>query len=651
MFRKIINIFETHIEKIVLVIAGIVCIWLFTTHILLNPNTVEYVRNGTTEKVKPSKIDELIYEDAQVIIDKLNGKDVTPIQPYTSRVSDFLKQIDSSMAVNTDLRLPNPDITKTEVTNNTYQLPLPNIGRVTDIAIEHIRTAAYVPAKTITPEQTYDNIKGEPADADIVTVEAKFDLAGLFARFKSSFVDNTVQKLSDPCLAIPLIASVNLQRRQQTENGGWSEWKNVPRSKVDHNWRSSQVAENTAALTPSMLKVQMYQFDDKQFQIELLQPPVYQFASAADQWYPPRLHQKYLTAKDKEVRQERIDAREAETTTSARTGTSTTGTGSRRSTNTYQSTTDTGTTDTGRGSRRSTNTYQSTTDTGTTDSGRGGRRGRGTSTISRRGTGTTDSSLTTSSSLETDAAKPTEEVSEEYTETMLTLNSNFARLKEPVLLWALDDTVEQGQKYQYRIRIGVFNPVFNGSENNAILWSDYSELTQTVEIPRMLYFFATEAQEVAKTATIMVCKYYYGYWRNNLFKVGLGDQIGRVVEYEYDEEVSTITTTNASGNSAAISSTSPLYQAVKPASVDFSTGAVLVDLVRVDDVSTQAGLQNRKYFEILYSNDGGDTIERMPAPRSYWPAAIENRYKLTQEVKVKEPFKAWDSTNPRFTAQ
>jgi hypothetical protein len=628
MFRKIINIFEAHIEKIVLVIAGIVSIWLLVTHILLNPNTVEYVRNGTTEKVKPSKIDELIYEDAQVLIGILNGKDVIPVQTYTSKVTDFLKQIDSGIAVNTDLRFPNPDITKTEIiVNNTYQLP--NVGRVTDIAIEHIRTTAYVPAKTITPEQTYDNIKGEPADADIVTVEAKFDLAGLFARFKSSFVDNAVQKLPDPCLAIPLIASVNLQRRQQTENGSWSEWENVPRSKVDHNRRSSQVAENTAALTPSMLKVQMYQFDDKQFQIELLQPPVYQFASGADQWYPPRLHQKYLTAKDREVRQQRIDAREAETTTSGRSGTSTTGTGS----------------------RRSTNTYQSTTETGTTDTGRGGRRGRGTSTISRRGTSTTDSSVTTSTSEEADAATPTEEISTEYTEKLLTLNSNFARLKEPVLLWALDDTVEQGQKYQYRIRIGVFNPVFNGSGNNAILWSDYSELTQTVEIPRMLYFFATETQEAAKTATIMVCKYYYGYWRNNYFKVGLGDKIGRIVEYEYDEETSTITTTNASGDTAAVSSTSPLYQAVKPASVDFSTGAVLVDIVRVDDVSTQAGLQNRKYFEILYSNNGGDTIERMPAPRSYWPAAIENRYKLTQEVKVKEPFKAWDSSTPRFTAR
>jgi hypothetical protein len=207
MFRKITQVIEAHIEKIVLIIAGIVCIWLFITHILLNPNTVDYVYNGKTEKVKASKIDELIFEDTKVITGILGNEAVTSVQPYTSRVNDFLKQMDSSMAVNTNLRFPNPGITKTEVAvNNTYQLP--DVGRLTDIAIEHIRTAAYVPAKTVAPEQTYDTIKGDPADIDIVTVEAKYDLAGLFARFKSSFVDNPVQKLPDPCLAVPLIAII-----------------------------------------------------------------------------------------------------------------------------------------------------------------------------------------------------------------------------------------------------------------------------------------------------------------------------------------------------------------------------------------------------------------------------------------------------------
>ncbi len=54
MFHKIISVFENHIEKIVLIIAGVICAWLFITNILINPNSVELVRGGKTEKSRGS---------------------------------------------------------------------------------------------------------------------------------------------------------------------------------------------------------------------------------------------------------------------------------------------------------------------------------------------------------------------------------------------------------------------------------------------------------------------------------------------------------------------------------------------------------------------------------------------------------------------
>ena len=42
---------------------------------------------------------------------------------------------------------------------------------------------------------------------------------------------------------------------------------------------------------------------------------------------------------------------------------------------------------------------------------------------------------------------------------MLLRGKDISKLRETITFWAYDDTVEPGASYQYRIRIGVFNPV------------------------------------------------------------------------------------------------------------------------------------------------------------------------------------------------
>ena len=64
---------------------------------------------------------------------------------------------------------------------------LPDIGSVKDVAVEHIRTVAYYPIEDINEERTYYMVKHEPNDLDLVTVEAKFDVNGLYKRFYESF--------------------------------------------------------------------------------------------------------------------------------------------------------------------------------------------------------------------------------------------------------------------------------------------------------------------------------------------------------------------------------------------------------------------------------------------------------------------------------
>ena len=60
------SFFEEHIEKIILVIVGLVCVWLLITRVILSPITVSY--DG--RNFSPSAIDNYVYEQAQLLKQK-----------------------------------------------------------------------------------------------------------------------------------------------------------------------------------------------------------------------------------------------------------------------------------------------------------------------------------------------------------------------------------------------------------------------------------------------------------------------------------------------------------------------------------------------------------------------------------------------------
>ena len=67
---KIGSFFEEHVEKIVLAVFGILCIWLLITRVLLSPNQVVY----NNEKYSPSAVDDRVYEDAELLRQKLSSE-------------------------------------------------------------------------------------------------------------------------------------------------------------------------------------------------------------------------------------------------------------------------------------------------------------------------------------------------------------------------------------------------------------------------------------------------------------------------------------------------------------------------------------------------------------------------------------------------
>jgi hypothetical protein len=133
----------------------------------------------------------------------------------------------------------------------------------------------------------------------------------------------------------------------------------------------------------------------------------------------------------------------------------------------------------------------------------------------------------------------TDEVYYEFAQAAMNYTTDLSKRKDPLLFWAFDDTMEPGKTHRYRIRLGVFNPVAGtdklaprdaDKKNQVILWSEFSKVTDAVNIPKRLYFFAKDVQDRQKTATVEVARYLLGYWRTEDFQVRPGDAIGKEME-------------------------------------------------------------------------------------------------------------------------
>ena len=85
-------------------------------------------------------------------------------------------------------------------------------------------------------------------------------------------------------------------------------------------------------------------------------------------------------------------------------------------------------------------------------------------------------------------------------------------------------------------------------------------------------------------------------------------------------------------------------KSVVPDSIDYGTGAVMVDAVAVNDWAGDKNLTTRRYYDMLYSMDGTD-IEHMPVRTAYWAKDLQNWYgKISSLVnETKEPFKPFKS--------
>jgi hypothetical protein len=686
------SFFEEHVEKIVLVIVGIICAALLITRVILSPNAVTY----EDKRFSPSAIDNYALGKATDLRQKLNAP-TNPLEPYKPKEEEFLALLDSTIRdVDTSLW---PIVPYEAVTNKAVAgvYNLPRVGEVNDVDVDYIRAAAYVPTVEITPQNPYDKAGNEPNDIDLVTVSAKIDPSKLYDNFNECFVEYVEEQYADPCLAKPVFAAVNLQRQKLNSDGTWSDWRDVPRAKIDQYRKLFQVTENIQNLPPGGLKVQMLQFDNKQVQIDLLQPQAYQIASAKEEWFPPELHRKFLDLQTKEDMEEKRQARETEKdqqrdqddTRRNRRADTRTGMGGGRTRSGFASPGGVGGGLYGAGGAnsrsrdRSRDRQNSSTYGYGMDGGRTGDRRRS----SRNRTGAPDAMMDALGGLYGNEGlvdgrggalrrgPTTNDVYYEFDEVAFNVLTDFSKLKEPILFWALDDTLEPKNTYRYRIRLGVFNPVAgtdkvsekdNSLKNKVILWSDFSKVTKPVEIPGRSYFFARDIQEAAKTITVTVCRYVLGHWYSEDFKVSQGETIGNVMENEIEEDKpqrgrNTIGrgTVGRRGDYTGdlmgaymgdrfAAAALPKEKPNVPETIDYGTGAVMVDAMPINDWWGDNTRRSRNYYDMLYSYDGTN-IEHMPVGTTYWSKDMQTVFNHISKLEREpiEDFKAFGSNKRR----
>jgi hypothetical protein len=543
----------------------------------------------------------------------------------------------------------------------------------------------------VTPENLYDKAGNEPNDLDLVSVEARFDVQELYKNFRESFFEDVDDQWADPCLAKPVFAAVQLQRQQLDDQGRWGDWQDVPRARIDHNKELFKIVEDIKGMPAGGLKVQMLQFDYKQTQIDLLQPPPYQFASAREEWFPPSLHGEYVDFKEKELQEERRKAREE----AREARDSTRGGGRRSGTDTY------GTTGGSRGGRggsigqpgggtfgnagsrnRSSRGRDSSSRTGTGLQGEGGltggsRRRGGSSRRSPGGDQMGDAMYGLEAegftggigATQRGPRRPTiNDVYLKYDEIALTRLTDFSKIREPLAFWAYDDTVEPENTYRYRIRLGVFNALAGTNKmserdkalsNQVILWSDFSNTTDPVEIMGTRYFFANSMREGDKTVNVQIFKLALGHWYSQDFSVKQGVLMGKSLEHVPEEPDRRSVAGAGNFGNLSPAMMGPVGPGVDrrtsafgtmqdqsniPEYIDYSTGAVMVDAVPVTDWTGGRAMRARRYYDMLYSFDGIN-IEHMPIERTNWPSERQTAFSIVARLEREplEPFKGFGS--------
>lgn len=615
---KILDLLEAHLDKIVLGVIGLISLYLLWTFVVGNP----YGAEAYGRKVSPGQIDLKNQQQAQVLQSSVedSAEPITYDQQLVVEFEELLRSSLPTLAV--DLSMPIPGIGE-QVFDDDRFYPTPEIVALADVQVASLRGAVHKPTEEVSPETPYRDVLTELGDLDLVTVSGRIDVATLYRNFQQSFMGPRLNATwREPTFARPVIARLELQRRLKLPDGSWSEWSVIPRTQID---AFRKLIEQTPMTTEEMefggVMLWIKQYEDPRVQISLLQPEAYDFASTLTEWLPPKfldeaqtIFKRQSEEQRRQLREERLRARE---------------------TGGNEAIPFPGGRQPGRDTRPQPQRPQPTR-TQPQPRERGGQRDRDIMPAVIQDPAAIRPPV---AGTATRREKTIDDVLKDMQQERINEQTKLDTRRDSLLVWAHDDTTLAGQTYQYRIRLGVFNPIAGRNwfsdeqqryKNQVVLWSQYSEPTQEVTIPKMMHVFPTDvlALDTGGGVKVEVARYYLGQWRTHEFEVFPGQIIGQKADYTpvYLKTAGTETIPGRGGVAEVL--IAPIAGAMgmtaasgaEPKTVDFTTPFMLVDVnTRVDWGSNFSS--RSEYWQMLYFGTE-QTIQTIPVGRGNWSAEI-----------------------------
>ena len=562
MGKKILDLLEKHVEKIVIGIIGIICLVLLWFFVFSGPHSVKYMNKS----VSPGKIDSVVVTQAKRLDEKMNESPEHP-PAIQSRVDLFKSKLALSADVIDEhvyLALPGfGDVAP--VDDRSYTRP--DIPGITDVQVEWYRTVVHMPTEVVDATNRYQAVKTELSDIDLVTVQGTFDLAKLKRNFQNSFNSPLFKAdYRSPELANPMFADVQLQRQQLTENG-WSEWQTVPRTKAD-SFKAviSNIPEKMTADYIGGIGILMANYNGLEIQKDIVQPDIYDFGSNLEIWLPPTYHSEFeqLSRQMWDQQKEQRDLARKNARTAGGDG------GMGMNTQTTRRTLR-------KDPRKEQRTIQDVID-----------------------------------DFQTIAIDPAVGLSTLDGSLIIWANDDTV---EP----------ENTYRYRIRLGVfnptagkGWFEK--KEDSDSVVMWSQYTDATDKVTIDPMMYLFPLDMTKDDTAVSIKLAKFYMGNWRTADFDVVPGQTIGGVVDVQPQEDTDEDVTLGMEGGFFGGGRSSQ-----EVITVDFTTDILLVDVVPMTDLVGSNMLRERHYSDVLYMKDQ-KSIDRMPTKKANWPDIIREKF-------------------------
>lgn len=579
--KQTMNVFEAHVEKLVIAIAVVIFGWILFAG-TIKPKGVD-VRN---EILKPSEILEINAKKAKDITRKMDEPSDPAIKRYAPQVNTFNK---THILSQTDVdRMPLTPIFRPggPITTEKRVYALPTIGQLENPKINLTQAVALIPNQQSDSARPPTRLElqnmFQQLDVDFVTIEATYNIEELRQQFITCFTAPTLERPLEEN-ATPIFALVLFQRaRLSPQDGQWGQFQPVPRLEAGDQipLQMPTLESKINDRSNSAYQMLLARTSEPKIQRQLLRPSPYEFQNLT--WLPPTMRQ------EEEQR---------------------------------------------RPSPAETVTRQKKLKRQPKPSKRNLPLGKKSGFPPIRGAIGTPTGIPVGMPIgpvgDMYNMMPTPQITRTHrtlaTSGDLQVGNWFH--EEQITFWAHDGMLKSGDVYRYRMRLGFFNPIAGKGwlaedqlhlDNQRILWSDWVSPDKWVRTPQHVRFFPKAAGTNNSTAAMDIYRLQNGKWYKKTFLVAPGSTIG---QEKYVSVSDRKTRSVARSRRKPKSDTSDTDERIQ---IDFRTFATLLDIIPNSRHWSRQGsrLQEKVTTDLIYRAQNGD-IQRLSVDSYCWPPELK----------------------------